>query len=114
MVIALLAAAPAFQSRYLALVDASDGDPGPAATLTALADYVDGLADEIDRLAPRLLECAAAVETMAGRSDDDAELVAWAFLDSLSPEHRACLAPWFGPRTRILLDEVDDPGTGAR
>ena len=38
--------------RYLDLAEAADGDPGMAATLTELADYVAGLVAEIDRSRP--------------------------------------------------------------
>ena len=39
---------------------------------------------------------------MAVSSEDAAELVAWAFLDSLSPDDRRRLGGWLGPRTRSL------------
>src|SRR5579872_7267931 len=109
-----LAAAPAFRDRYLVLVEAADGDPGEAAVLTELADYVAGLADRLGQLGPELARCLAAVEATARRSDDGAEVVAWAFLDSLSPDDRVRLATWFGPRTRALLTEVEgeDPDFG--
>jgi len=103
----VLEATPGFRRRYLGLVEAMDGDPGSAATLTELADYVAEMADEIDRLAPELAGCLAAVEVTALRSDEGAELVAWAFLDSLSPEDRRRLRAWLGPRTTILLAEVE-------
>ena len=76
-----------------------------AATFTELADYVAGLAAEIERFAPVLARCLEAVESVAASSEDAAELVAWAFLDSLSPDDRRRLAGWLGPRTRALLDE---------
>jgi len=39
--------------------------------------------------------------------------VAWAFLDSLSPDDRRRIAGWLGPRTRELLDDVEPgPVTG--
>jgi hypothetical protein len=106
----ILEAAPGFVDRYLDLVEASDGEPGPAATLTELADYVAGLVAEIEELRPPVARCLAAVEVVAATSDDDAELVAWAFLDSLSPDDRTRLASWLGPRTRSLLDEVEGAG----
>jgi len=109
----VLEAAPGFVDRYLDLAEAADGDPGLAATFTELADYVAGLAAEIERFTPVLARCLEAVESVAVSSDAAAELVAWAFLDSLSPDDRRRLARWLGPRTRALLDDVDpDPVVG--
>jgi hypothetical protein len=108
----ILAATPGFVDRYLDLVEAADGDPGMAATLTELADYVAGLATEIGRLGPALAQCLAGVESVAAGSDDAAEVVAWAFLDSLSPDDRRGVVGWLGPRTRRLLRDVDaEPGS---
>ena len=107
-------AAPGFRPRLLSVVEAADGDPGLAAVLTEFADYVAELAGRMDQWGPELARCLAAVEQAARRSDDDAEVVAWAFLDSLSPDERTRLGPWFGPRTRALAAEVDGdaPATG--
>jgi hypothetical protein len=105
----VLEAAPGFVDRYLDLAEGADGDPGMAATFTELADYVSGLAAEIDRFRPVLARCLEAVESVAISSDDGAELVAWAFLDSLSPDDRRRLEGWLGPRTRALMEDVD-PG----
>ncbi|MGA2522365.1 MAG: hypothetical protein ABSG81_16275 [Acidimicrobiales bacterium] len=107
----LLGAVPGFAPHYLDLVEAADGDPGVPATLTALADYVAGLAAEVERRRPGLEACLGVVETVAAGSEDGSELVAWAFLDSLAPEERGRLVPWFGPRTRALLRELE-PGSG--
>ncbi len=110
----VLASAPEFVDRYLDLAEAADGDPGAAATLTELADYVAGLVTEIEHLTPVLARCLEGVESVAVSSDDAAELVAWAFLDSLSPDDRRRLADRFGPHTRALLREVDpEPGSGS-
>ncbi len=58
-----------------------------------------------------LARCLQGVEWVAARSEDSAELVAWAFLDSLTPDDRLRLAGWLGPRTRSLLREVEaEPG----
>jgi hypothetical protein len=108
----MLEASPGFIDRYLDLAEAADGDPGVAATLTELADYVAGLAAEIERVTPVLARCLDGVESVAASSEEAAELVAWAFLDSLSPDDRRRLGRWLGPRTRALLHEVDpDPGS---
>jgi len=103
----VLEAAPGFVDRYLDLVEAADGDPGLAAAFTELADYVAGLAAEIERFTPVLARALEGVESVAARSDEGAELVAWAFLDSLSPDDRRRLSGWLGPRTRALLQEID-------
>ena len=103
----VLEAAPGFVDRYLDLVESADGDPGMPAVLTELADYVAGLLAEIERRRPVLARCVQGVETVASRSEESAELVAWAFLDSLSPDDRLRLADWLGPRTRSLLREVE-------
>jgi hypothetical protein len=102
----LLAQVPSFAPRYLGLVEACDGDPGAAVTLTELADHVATLVAEIDDRRPRLAQCLSAVETLASASVDGEELVAWAFLDSLSPDDRHRLENAFGPRTRSLLEDV--------
>jgi len=110
----VLEAAPGFVDRYLELAESVDGDPGVAATLTELADYVAGLAAEIQRFTPVLARALQGVESVATSSDDSAELVAWAFLDSLSPDDRRSLVGWLGPRTHALLAEIDpDPGIGS-
>jgi hypothetical protein len=109
----VLEASPGFIDRYLDLAEAADGDPGVAATFTELADYVSELAAQIERVTPVLVRCLDGVESVAVSSDDAAEVVAWAFLDSLSPDDRRRLARWLGPRTRALLHEVDpEPGSG--
>jgi hypothetical protein len=108
----VLDATPGFVDRYLDLTEAADGDPGMAATFTELADYVAGLVAGIEGDTATLARCLEAVESVAVSSEDAAELVAWAFLDSLSPEDRRRLEAWLGPRTRALLQEVDpDPTT---
>jgi hypothetical protein len=107
----VLGAAPGFVDRYLDLAEAADGDPGLAATFTELADYVAGLLAEIGRCTPVLTGCLEGVESVATSSEDAAEIVTWAFLDSLSPDDRRRLERWLGPATRALLREVD-PGTG--
>jgi hypothetical protein len=110
----VLEAAPGFVDRFLDLTEAADGDPGAAATFTELADYVAGLAAEIERFRPVLARCLEGVESIATSSDDAAELVAWAFLDSLSPDDRRRLEGWLGPRTRALLEEVETGSRGVR
>lgn len=110
-VTAVLEAAPEFVDRYLDLVEATDGDPGAAATLTELADYAADLLAHVEDYRPALARCLDAVEKLAGSSTDTQELVAGAFLESLSPDDLRLLSPWLGPCTRALLDELQD---GAR
>ena len=102
----LLAQVPSFAPRYLGLVEACDGDPGAGAILTELADYVATIVAEIGDRRRLLARCLSAIETLASAWDDGEELVAWAFLDSLSPDERHWLQDTFGPRTRALLDDV--------
>jgi hypothetical protein len=107
----VLEAAPGFVDRYLDLSESADGDPGVAATFTELADYVGELLGQIDYYTPILSRCLDGVESVAASSSEAAEVVAWAFLDSLSPDDRRQLVGWVGPCTRALLREVDpDPG----
>src|SRR5579863_5709967 len=103
----VLAAAPEFVGRYLDLVEAADGDPGAAAAFTELADHVSGLMAGIERFRPALVRCLEGVESVSSTSADGADLVAWAFLDSLSPDDRRRLGPWLGPHTRALLEGVE-------
>lgn len=107
MVEELLEAAPDFGPRYLRLVREADGDPGLAAALTELAEFVAELARRVDDPLRALQRCLDAVEGLARRSEDGAELVAWAFVDSLHPEERRGLSPRLGPRTLALLAEVE-------
>lgn len=115
---AVLAALPEFVPRYLGLVEAADGDPGAAAAFTELADHASGLVAGIECFRPALVRCLAAVERVSHDSPDGEDLVAWAFLDSLSPDDRRNLSPWLGPHTRGLLDGVEAggglPGDGRR
>src|ERR1700722_3718976 len=103
----VLQGAPSFVDRYLELVDAADGDPGAAAVFAELADFVAELMEELERVVPTLELCLAGVEKVAAGSPDAEELVLWSFFDNLSPDDVRRLQPWLGPRTRSLLDEVD-------
>jgi hypothetical protein len=103
----VLRAAPEFADRYLKLVEAADGDPGAPVTFTELADFVAGLVAEVERLGPVLVRCLEGVETVAAVSPDAEELIAWSFFDNLSPDDLRRLGPWFGPRTRALLEDVE-------
>lgn len=103
-VVALLEAVPEFAERLLDLVEAADGDPGPAAAFTELADFVAALLS-----APRpsygvLARCLAGVEKVARESEDADELVVWSFLDCLSPDDLKSVSPWLGPRTRAVAE----------
>jgi len=103
----ILAAAPHFAGRYLALVAAADGDPGSAATFVELADYATDLVAAVERHRAPLVACLAGLEEVAAGSDNAEALVVWAFCDSLSPDDLRRLEPWLGPRTKALLDDVD-------
>jgi hypothetical protein len=103
----VLEGAPEFTDRYLELVRAADGDPGAAAVFAELAEYVAGLVGQLEQVRPRLERCLAGVERVVETSDEAEELVIWSFFDNLSPDDVGRLEPWLGPRTRALLDEVD-------
>ena len=105
----LLRAVPEFADRYLALVEAADGDPGAAASLTELARFVAALLSSLSHHCDVLERCGAVLDDLAATGPDAEELVTWAFLDSLSPDERRSLAPWFGARTRALGRELE-PG----
>jgi hypothetical protein len=103
----VLEGTPGFADRYLELVEWADGDPGGAAVFAELADYVAALLAELEHFRPTLERCLAGVEKVAEYSEDAEELVIWSFFDNLSPDDVRRLEPWLGPRTRALLDEVD-------
>jgi hypothetical protein len=101
---------PEFGPTYRELVVAFDDDPGGPAVFTELADFVSVhliTAASDQRLLARAL---AAVEAIAGEGDDVSELIAYAFLDSLSPDDRHRISPWLGPATRGLLDQLEVGG----
>jgi hypothetical protein len=111
-VVTLLRSVPEFSDRYLALVEAADGDPGAPAAFAELAEFVAALASELR--VPRLVldRCLCALETVAATSPEAEALVGWAFLDSLSPDETGALRPMFGPATRALLRGLDEePGS---
>jgi hypothetical protein len=103
----LLSGVPEFGPAYLALLKAFDDDPGGPAVFTELADFVSERLVAIEAERPVLERALAAVESVATAGGDADELVGYAFLDSLSPEDRRLIAPWLGPTTRSLLDELD-------
>jgi hypothetical protein len=101
---------PEFIPIYRDLVDQFDDDPGEPAVLMELADFV---ADRLGALAKERLVVERALDVVEALLDsmaDDVigcELVGFAFFDSLSIEHRRCLVPWLGPRSRSLIDALD-------
>ena len=109
IVAAILAAVPEFAGPYIDLVEVADGDPGAAAALTELAEFVAVLVLEMERHRPLLMRCLAGVEAAAQGSEDGDDLVSGAFLDSLSPDELGAIRPWVGPHTRSLHDRVE-PG----
>ena len=77
---------------------------------TELADFVAERLASLDSERAVLDRALAAVEAVAGRGDEEADLIAYAFLDSLSPDDRRLVVPWLGPATRSLLDALDTAG----
>lgn len=99
---------PEFETGYLDLVSAFDDAPGGPAVFTALADFVATRLAWMEADRPVLERTLRAVEAVAvGQDPESAELVGYAFLDSLSPIDRERIRPWLGPSTRSLLDELD-------
>jgi hypothetical protein len=105
---------PEFQTAYLDLVSAFDDAPGGPAVFTELADFVASRLTALEADRPVLERTLGAIEVVADGQDlESAQLIGYAFLDSLSPIDRDRIRPWLGPRTRSLLDELDsDSPTG--
>ena len=103
----VLSGVPEFGPAYLALVESFDDDPGGPAVFTELADFVSERLVAIEAERPVLERALAAVESVATAGGEADELIGYAFLDSLSPEDRRLIAPWLGPASRSLLDELD-------
>ena len=102
---------PEFETAYLDLVTAFDDAPGGPAVFTELADFVACRLTALEADGPVLERTLRAIELVAdGQDPESAELVGYAFLDSLSPIDRDRILPWLGPRTRSLLEELDGGG----
>jgi hypothetical protein len=108
----LLLRVPELKSRYVALAQAADGDPGTGVTLGELGEVVSELAARLAEAEPLLTRTLAAVEEVAALSSEDRDTVAAAFLESLSPDDVRVLGPWFGPATRAALDDLELPRWG--
>lgn len=99
---------PEFETAYLDLVGTFDDAPGGPAVFTELADFVASRLAGMEADRPVLERTLRAIEHVAdGQDGESAELVGYAFLDSLSPIDRDRIRPWLGPRTRSLLEELD-------
>ncbi|HEX3568036.1 MAG TPA: hypothetical protein VHU17_21910 [Acidimicrobiales bacterium] len=102
---------PEFETAYLDLVTTFDDAPGGPAVFTELADFVAFRLTALEADRPVLERTLRAIELVAdGQDSESAELVGYAFLDSLSPIDRDRIRPWLGPRTRSLLDELNGGG----
>jgi hypothetical protein len=105
-VVVLLEVVPEFIPTYRSLLEAFDDDPEGPVVFTELADFVSDRLGHLD--SPTVLDrVLAVVESVVLDDVDGSELVAYAFLDSLSPDDRRRIVPWLGPATRRLLDELD-------
>ncbi len=112
LVASLLRGVPEFLPSYRTLIDACDDDPGEPVVLMELAEYVSSRVAAIEVERPPLQRALAAVEAHLDSIAGDrigCELVAFAFFDSFSPEYRRLLAPYLGPRSRVLAGELDLP-----
>jgi hypothetical protein len=103
----VLEGVPEFLDRFLCLVEAADGEPGAPAAFCELADFVASLLSSPGRPRGVLVRCLGSLEQVARESDDAEELVGWSFLDSLCPENLSRLAPWLGPCTLALAEQLD-------
>ena len=112
LVASLLRGVPEFLPACRTLVDACDDDPGEPLVLMELAEFVSLRMAAIEVERPPLERALAAVEDHLSSIAGDRigfQLVAFAFFDSFSPEHRRLLAPRLGPRSRVLAGELDLP-----
>jgi hypothetical protein len=105
----LLEQVPEFALRYLALVEAADGDPGAAVAFEELADFTATILRLLDRAEPLFQRIMEGIEQVAASSDDAGELVGGAFLESLSPDDVRAAEQAMGPATRAILDELQLP-----
>ncbi len=103
----LRTAIPEFENHYLDLLDIYDEDLTPQVVFNELADLVTELIQE--RTRPELLErCFNAVEAVAVTPGDYAtELVELCFLDQLPPFAFNEAKFLCGPRTSILMEQLE-------
>lgn len=103
---------PEFVPRYAGLVEAGDDDPGEPAVLTELAEFVSDRLAAVEAAGSALSRALGLVEALlAGRAEDriGTELVGYAFFDALTLEDRRQLVPRVGPRSRDLIEWLEDP-----
>jgi hypothetical protein len=106
----LLEGLPEFIPNYRALVEAGDDDPDQPVALMELADFVSARLAELATGRSMVERALWVIETLIDSLADDEigrELVGLAFFDSFSPESRRLLAPWLGPRSLEVLEELD-------
>ena len=105
----VLALVPEFLPDYAALADATGDDPGPVEVCAELASVTAGwLATRQDD--DRVARVCRAIEQIASDPGAAVELVGLGFLDALEPHEQDGIRPILGPRTRAILDELDDVG----
>lgn len=108
LVSTLLTALPELEEECAELADAYGEDLGPVQVLNELASLVTPLLEEAGGHGPFLTRCFDAVELAL--SDDDPEIdaiVAFGFLDGLSPLAQSQARTWLGPRTAGVLLQLD-------
>ena len=105
----ILVLVPEFLPDYAALADATGDDPGPVEVCAELASVTAGwLATRQD--GDRIARVCRALEQIASDPGAAVELVGLGFLDALEPHEQDGIRPMVGPRTRAILDELDDVG----
>jgi hypothetical protein len=110
----LLREVPELAPSVRRIAEEQDDEPCLSELLGALADLVDRVAfargRSFDPAGEELLKrCFQAVEVLAAEDDDSDGpfLVGSAFLDALSSEARARVAPLLGPATQAVLADLE-------
>jgi hypothetical protein len=106
----LLEAVPEFADRYLDLVRSADDDPGAAAAISELAEFVTVLAQDPGCSPDLMSRCFAGVERVAAESEDAEELVGWCFLEGIGPEQVERFGPWLGQKTSAIAQRLEIMG----
>lgn len=100
---------PEFLPSYATLADAAGDDPGPVEVFAELASITaDWLVTSPDD--DRIARVCRALEQITADPAGAVELVGLGFLDALEPHEQDRIRPMLGPRSRAILDQLDDVG----
>ncbi len=101
------------EDSYLDLVDIYDDDIGADVVFGALADLVTDIVLGREHDHTVLTRCLDLVESLAELDDPDAdEIVAFSFLDLLSPGTLAAISSSLGEHTLGVLDRLESGELG--